>query len=766
MSMKVIRTGHRDRSAACTPGVSTLTPLAMALGLASSVAFGALPGPRVELSDIASGHGGFVINGQSAGDVSGRSVAGAGDVNGDGLDDLIVGAPYADHKGFQYAGKSYVVFGKAGKKGIDLNDVAAGAGGFVINGKAPSQYSGRSVAGGGDINGDGLADVLVLAPHWAGSGEAYAIFGKADTAAIDLSAVEAGTGGFLIGGFGPSEYMANIAGAGDVNGDGLGDLIVETATNTYYRRDGQAYVVFGKTGTDAVSLDDVSGGVGGFTIRGRVGSRVSGAGDVNADGLADLVLGYNHREYGDYYGDTYVVFGKSTTSPVDISAIANGQGGFAISGQLFGTRGDASGASVAGAGDLNGDGLADVLIGAPKLGSTGGGYVVFGKVGTALVELSDVAAGQGGFAIHGESQLVGYWSAHAGDIDGDGLSDVILSGSASAGGRRSYVMFGKTGTAAVELSAIADGSGGFTIVGESGSSGFYNSAVGAGDVNGDGLADLIVGDAWVDPGSGSRAGRSYVIFGSTKRAFRKSKVDQLGGDTDDNLVGTSGADGLVGGAGNDTLAGNGGADVLYGGAGDDTFVLDASNLKALARPFGEGGNGKRLSRVDGGVGVDTLKLSGGGIRLDLGKVANQGGSAPGSVSRIESIERIDLTGSGDNTLLIGIEDVQDMAGMNLINKGTQDALGWVNGTFVFPVRVRRHQLIVDGNAGDTLRLPATESGWVNAGTVFHNGAGYTVYDSGSLGPQFERVEVIVADAVRTVVPAPGQGTSGRPAGRR
>jgi len=110
-------------------------------------------------------------------------------------------------------------------------------------------------------------------------------------------------------------------------------------------------------------------------------------------------------------------------------------------------------------------------------------------------------------------------------------------------------------------------------------------------------------------------------------------------------------------------------------------------------------------------------------RWTLTKIASQGASSPGSVSRIESIERIDLTGSGDNTLSFGVEDVQDIVGMNWINSRTQDALGWANGTFAFPSTVRGHQLVVDGDAGDVVNLPSTPSSWVNAGTVFLDGIG-------------------------------------------
>ncbi|MEE8477682.1 MAG: VCBS repeat-containing protein, partial [Gemmatimonadales bacterium] len=117
--------------------------------------------PPVSLSDVAAGTGGFVIKGIDAGDGSGWSVSGAGDVNGDGLADIIVGANGADPGGNRSAGESYVVFGKAGGTAVNLADVAAGSGGFVINGIDAYDESGFSVAGAGDVNGDGLADVIV-----------------------------------------------------------------------------------------------------------------------------------------------------------------------------------------------------------------------------------------------------------------------------------------------------------------------------------------------------------------------------------------------------------------------------------------------------------------------------------------------------------------------------------------------------------------------------------------------------------------------------
>jgi hypothetical protein len=112
-----------------------------------------------------------VINGQCAGDFSGWSVSAAGDVNGDGLADLIVGAGRSDPAAGSDAGRSYVVFGKTGGSAVDLSAIAAGSGGFVINGECAGDFSGyKSVSAAGDVNGDGLADLIVGAPEHPAAG--------------------------------------------------------------------------------------------------------------------------------------------------------------------------------------------------------------------------------------------------------------------------------------------------------------------------------------------------------------------------------------------------------------------------------------------------------------------------------------------------------------------------------------------------------------------------------------------------------------------
>src|SRR3954447_1012887 len=205
------------------------------------------------------------LAGTAAFDEAGRSVAGAGDVNGDGLADVIVGARFADAPD-EASGAAYVVFGKSSPATVNLSDTGLAASeGFLIRGAAKFNNAGWSVAGAGDVNGDGLADVVVGAPGAHGnaevSGNAYVVFGKAGRTTVTLkNDVLPASEGFLINGAGEFDGAGrSVAGAGDVNGDGLADVIIGApGAETTGKFSGAAYVVFGKPSAATVNLDNSS----------------------------------------------------------------------------------------------------------------------------------------------------------------------------------------------------------------------------------------------------------------------------------------------------------------------------------------------------------------------------------------------------------------------------------------------------------------------------------------------------------------------------
>ncbi|PUE26378.1 hypothetical protein B9Z39_11660, partial [Limnohabitans sp. JirII-29] len=301
---------------------------------------------------------------------------------------------------------------------------------------------------------------------------------------------------------------------------------------------------------------------------------------------------------------------------------------------------------------------------------------------------------------------------------------------------RSYVVFGKTGTAAVDLSAVAVGNGGFAITGETGSDSSGYSVSAAGDVNGDGLADLLVGARTSSGTAGVSSGRSYVIFGSNSGAFAQTAVDQMGTSGADSLTST-GSQTLVGGAGNDTLVSNG-ADALYGGSGNDVFVWSAGMATAMNNEFGLGGNTAQLSRIDGGTGIDTLRLSS-GMGFDFRTLNDQHISQIDNPSRFASVEVIDLkTDTAVNALYLRADQVLATSEMNVFNSSNTT---YVSGT-ALAASIAKVQTMIWGDAGDTLNIGIT--GWTKLDTVVsYQGHTLNVYNSTSYAAQLLIEQTIV-----------------------
>ncbi len=478
---------------------------------------------------------GVIINGVAANDESGFALAAAGDINNDGFADFLVGAHFAGPDADSDAGVAYVIFG--GPNGpvplgqdFDLADLD-GTNGFALTGIDQFDNAAWSVASAGDVNGDGIDDLIISGhladPNGGQSGEVYIVFGGTNFGAeFDLGSLN-GTNGFIINGIDAVDQAGySVSGAGDVNGDGINDILIGArgADPGGLEHAGETYVVFGSADgfPSVLELADLNG-TNGFVINGIdaedfSGFAVSGVGDVNGDGLADILIGAPGADDGTGAGEAYIVFGSATGFSASMNlAGLNGSNGFTITGLR---PGDGLGFSVSG-GDFNGDGIDDILIGAQGQGSEQA-FVIFGtQAGFGANFDLGTLDGTNGFAITGGSGLAetGFDVTSIGDFDGDGFDDFVVSApsataNGNAGAGQAYLVYGQAGGfgGLLDINSL-NGSNGFTFNGIAAGDNAGFSVSAAGDVNGDGLADILIGAPRATANGVAGAGQSYLIYG-------------------------------------------------------------------------------------------------------------------------------------------------------------------------------------------------------------------------------------------------------------
>lgn len=440
--------------------------------------------PTVDIDNL-SAEDGVVVLGADSGDFL-RQVSNVGDFNGDGIDDFIVGATGSDIGG-PVNGAAFLVFGSEngfgsddglGRDVLDLGDLSASQG-IIFTSDAPEARVALEVDGIGDVNGDGFSDIAVFDDDFNdGVGGVFVVFGNADALGpadgngqeiINLENLTSEQGFVVSGGENASLLGFSIDRLGDINGDGYDDFgVTDPVAGT---SSGVSYIIFGgednlgiedENGVPTLNLSDLSASEGiriidTSTSSFFLGTEISDGGDFNGDGFNDIIITADFLEFPDENGAVFIIYGDENGLGVD-----DGSGGLIID---LATLSDEQGLILTGnpfenlfgreidtIGDFNNDGFDDILIGDQgRLQVPGDAYIIFGGEsvgetgfdGRAFLDVTQLDFTQG-ITVAGSffNASLGGTATSAGDINGDGIGDVIIGNSTDGGPQIAFVLFG------------------------------------------------------------------------------------------------------------------------------------------------------------------------------------------------------------------------------------------------------------------------------------------------------------------------------------
>jgi hypothetical protein len=473
----------------------------------------------IDLSSFVSGgNQGVRLIGASDGTNSGTSVAIIGDFDADGTKDFVGGAPQMGNKG-----AVFIILGAAHTTEIDTSSFTSGSGGMKIVGANFGDQLGYSVGAAGDVNDDGYDDCMCGAPG-AGTvlrlkaGIVYMIFGKGGPYSdLVLSSFSAGNSGFpIVGGAAGNQLgfcTSCLRGAlGDVNGDGFADFAIGSTNADYASRNeaGTVYIIYGRASTAVVTSIDLASSlagkgikIGGAAAGNHVGSAISGAGDVNDDGVHDLIIGCTGCDPQGRVdaGAAYLIYCSHSMTDIDLAEYTQR----AIVRIAGASSGDLLGASVCDSADVNGDGFADLLLGAPGTETeygveTGCVHVIYGASNNLPtdVDLAAHEAGPTSYTICGteEGGRLGTAVASAGDVNQDGFDDMLLGAGGNDG--TAYILPGSDNLPIFDIHLTNDTSM-IMFTAPNAESGLGLSLDGGYDLTGDGIADVLLGAVTSDP---------------------------------------------------------------------------------------------------------------------------------------------------------------------------------------------------------------------------------------------------------------------------